>query len=169
MNNKKLKAAGLLTDKQQEFVKAWSGNAHLAARDAGYKNPRGSADQNTSDPAVVAALKRKQDAMAEESGRRLGTEINVCRADIINRLWDLAMMSPETTNQSIYGQIRASVALADIMCMKIPRSLDLPKELEGKTRDQMDHFLIYGYFPESDEKDQQQSHEAPESDTDQQA
>src|SRR5437764_2932084 len=152
MNNKKLKEAGLLTDKQQEFVRVWSGNARLAARDAGYKNPRGSADQLTSDPAVVAALKRKQDAMAEESGRRLGAHINVCRADIINRLWDLAMMSPETTNRSIYGQIRASEALADIMCMKIPRSLDLPKELEGKTRDQMDHFLIYGYFPEPGEK-----------------
>ena len=91
--------------------------------------------------------------MAEEAGRRLGTQINVCRADLINRLWDLAMMSPETTNQSIYGQIRASVALADIMCMKIPRSLDLPKELEGKTRAEMDHFLIYGYFPESDQKE----------------
>ena len=37
--------------------------------------------------------------------------------------------------------------------MKIPRSLDLPKELEGKTRAEMDHFLIYGYFPESDQKE----------------
>jgi len=78
MNNRKLKEASLLTEKQQKFVNAFSGNARIAARDAGYKDPESSADQLTSDPVVLAALKRKQDAMVEESGRRLGAQINIC-------------------------------------------------------------------------------------------
>lgn len=149
MNNRKLKEAGLLTEKQQKFVNAWSGNARIAAADAGYRNPESSADQLTSDPVVLAALKRKQDAMVEESGRRLGTQINVCRADIINHLWDLARVPAQDTNGTIYGQVRATQALADIMCMKVVRALDIPKELEGKTREDVDHFLLWGVFPES--------------------
>src|SRR5947209_4710615 len=150
MNNRKLKEAGLLTGKQPEFVKAWSGNARQAASDAGYKNPKKSADQLTSNPAVIAAIKKKQDAMAEESGRRLGAQINVCRADIINHLWELARMPATQTNNSIYGQIRATEALAEIMCMQVVRTLDIPKELEGKTREDVDHFLLFGYFPQPD-------------------
>lgn len=149
MNNRKLKEAGLLTQKQLKFVNAWSGNARIAARDAGYKNPESSADQLTSDPVVLAALKRKQDAMVEESGRRLGAQINVCRADIINHLWELARVSAKDTNGTIYGQVRATQVLADIMCMKVVRALDIPKELEGKTREDVDYFLIHGVFPES--------------------
>ena len=149
MNNRKLKEAGLLTEKQQKFVNAFSGNARIAAADAGYRNPESSADQLTSDPAVLAALKRKQDAMAEESGRRLGAQINVCRADIINHLWDLSRIPVQDTNGTIYGQVRATQVLADIMCMKVVRTVDIPKELEGKTREDVDYFLLRGFFPES--------------------
>lgn len=149
MNNRKLKEAGLLTGMRQKYVNAWSGDSRCAAREAGYKNPDKSADQLSSDPVVLAALKRKQDAMVEESGRRLGAQINVCRADIINHLWDLARVSTKDTNGTIYGQVRATQALADIMCMKVVRTLDIPKELEGKTREDVDHFLMWGVFPES--------------------
>ena len=141
----------ILNSRQIGFVAAWTGNATDAARAAGYSHPKASAQQLVHNPAVQEALKEKQIAMAQESGKRLGRQISICRADIINHLWDLACKSASETGNNIYGQIRATSELADIMGMKIKSTPDLEKELAGKTEDEITFFVEHGYFPEPDE------------------
>jgi Terminase small subunit len=164
MKNHIVKEARLLTEKQLHFVLAWSGNAVSAARQAGYTNPERSAQDLVKDPGVRNALQRKQEAMAKESGKSLQKRIQVSRIDLINRLWEVAQMSPRETSGSIHGQIKASEILAGILCMHLNRSPNIPQELEGKTQDDMDHFLAHGYFPEGDiEPEAPEAPEASES------
>jgi len=90
----------------------------------------------------------KQETMIKESGKRLATEINVCRADVVNRLWELAQMPPATTSNGIGGQIKASEILAQIFDVKVNRTADLDRELEGRTEEEVNYFVAHGYFPE---------------------
>ena len=89
--------------------------------------------------------------MAEESGKILGQQITVTRAEVLNRFWDLARMSPEQTNGTIYGQIKAAETLAHVFDIKIFRQADLDHELRGRTTDEIDYFVANGYFPEAAE------------------
>ena len=98
----------------------------------------------------------KQEAMIKESGKRLATEVTVCRADVINRLWELAQMPPEQTNKSIGGQIKATEILAQIFDVKINRTADLDRELEGRTEEEVNYFMAHGHFPESQDEAEKQ-------------
>lgn len=90
----------------------------------------------------------KQETMIKESGKRLAAEIAVCRADVINRLWELARMSPKDTHDTISGQIKATEILAQIFDVRINRTADLDRELEGRTEEEVNYFVAHGHFPE---------------------
>ena len=151
MTTQHTEKSALLTPLQLKFIARWNGDATAAARAAGYSDPEDSARQLLNNSTVIENLKKKQEAMAQESGKRLGRQITLCRADIINHLWELACKPPSETGNSIYGQIKATTELAGIMCMKVNSTPDLEKELAGKTEDEITFFVEHGYFPEPDE------------------
>jgi hypothetical protein len=86
--------------------------------------------------------------MAEESGKTLGRQIAVSRPEIINRLWQLAQLSPTETNRTIYGQIKAAETLAYVFDIKLNRPADLDHEIRGRTSSEIDFFVEHGYFPD---------------------
>ena len=90
----------------------------------------------------------KQETMIKESGKRFATEVTVCRADVINRLWELARMSPKETHDTINGQIKATEILAQIFDVRINRTADLDRELENRTEEEVNYFAAHGFWPE---------------------
>lgn len=92
----------------------------------------------------------KQETMIKESGKRLAAEIAVCRADVINRLWELAQMQPDKTGHSIGGQIKAAEILARVFDVRINRTADLDRELEGRTEEEVNYLVAHGHFPEAE-------------------
>ena len=132
----------LLTTKQVQFVNAWNGNRTEAARLAGYSKPEIASAKLMRIPAVENALQQKQRAMLQESGRRLGKELAFTRADVLNRLWELANTSAGATNYSISSQVRAATALAEMLEPKIDKG-----DLEGKTVEEVEFLVVHGYLP----------------------
>ena len=147
----------ILTAKQLKFIACWQGSSVAAAAAAGCRDPRNSAAKFMRLEPVRDAIRRKQNAMAEEAGKILGKKIAICRADIINRLWDLAIMSHEETKSNITGQVRAATALAHIFDTK--RKPDA-SQLEAKTEEDLSFFAIHGYFP-SEQEEHDKAEESP--------
>jgi len=131
-----------LTEKQIHFVAAWSGNGTEAARRAGYSNPQVAGAKLMRLPAVENALRKKQRAMLQESAERMAKDLTFTRADVLNRLWDLAQLDPRSTNNSISVQVGALTTLAKILDPRID-----PSELKGKTPEEVEFLLIHGYLP----------------------
>ena len=105
-----------LSEKKLRFVAAWTGNLIAAARAAGYKDPKSAAYKLMKDPKVVTALQTKQESMLHESGEHLARTLPLSRADVIDRLWQLAQLPPEKTNCNIAGQVKAAQALRADIC-----------------------------------------------------
>ena len=141
--------AGILTKMQLNFVNNFNGCATEAAKAAGYKNPKESARQLMKNPTIMEAIRMKQNAFVEESGKRFGSEINCSRSAIINRMWDLAQLSPKDTKETIGGQMKALEVLSRVFDVRINRPADLDRLLEGKTQEEVDFFVEHGYFPEA--------------------
>jgi phage terminase small subunit len=141
------KEYGQATARMLKFVACWEGNGPRAAQDAGYKNPEVQAYKLLKRPDIQRLIGKKEAAMAEETGKRLGKQLMVCRSDIINRLWSLAQLDPERTNKTITGQIRAAEALAEIFAIHTTRTKELEQQAAGKTREEMDYVMEHGYFP----------------------
>lgn len=141
-----------LSTKKLAFVSAWAGNLAAAARAAGYKNPRDAAYKLMKDPEVVKALQKKQESMLQESGEHLARTLPLSRADIIDRLWQLAQLSPGATNNNITGQVKAAQALEEIFALNIDRNELLKRQLAGKSEAEMEFFVIHGFLPHQEEK-----------------
>jgi hypothetical protein len=146
MHHRKPKSADFLNARQLRVLSEWKGDLTAAAEAAGYKEPRLAASRLMKNQAFVQNLKRKQESMAEESGKTLGRQIAVSRPEIINRLWELAQMSPAETNRTIYGQIKAAETLAYVFDIKLNRPADLDREVRDRTSDEIDFFVQNGYF-----------------------
>lgn len=140
-----------LTEMQLRFVSAWTGNLIAAARTAGYSDPKGAAYKLMKDPNVVEALQKKQESMLQESGEHLARTLPLSRADVIDRLWQLAQLSPERTNCNITGQVKAAQALEEIFALNIDQKEQLPRQLEGKSEAEMEFYVIHGFLPHSEE------------------
>jgi hypothetical protein len=147
MSHRKPKFADFLNPQQLQVVSAWTGDLIAAAKAAGYKHPRLAANRLMKNPVFVQNLKRKQESMAEESGKTLGRQIAVSRPEIINRLWQLAQLPPAETNRTIHGQIKAAETLAYVFDIKLNRPADLDHEIQGRTSSEIDFFVEHGYFP----------------------
>jgi phage terminase small subunit len=162
MKTQDTESTGRVTAKMLKFVSCYEGNATAAARAAGYRNPAASSQELMKKPAIIKLIQTKQESMAKESGKLLGQRITVCRADVINRLWDLAQLAPDDTNGNIAGQIKATEALAQIFDIKIVRTADLNKQLEGKTQEEVDHFVATGFWTKPEEENKGEGNENPE-------
>ena len=141
-----------LTEMQLRFVSAWTGNLIAAAKTAGYSNPRVAAHKLMKDPNVVEALQKKQESMLQESGEHLARTLPLSRADIIDRLWQLAQLSPERTNHNIGGQVKAAEALERVFALNIDRNELLKRQLEGKSESDLEFFVIHGFLPHQEQK-----------------
>src|SRR5579864_7328769 len=142
-----------LSEKQLRFVAAWTGNLIAAARVAGYKNPRAAAYKLMKDPEVVKALQTKQESMLQESGEHLARTLPLSRADVIDRLWQLAQVPPEKTNCNITGQVKASQALEEIFALNLDRDERLRARLEGKSKADAEFYVIHGFLPHQDKQE----------------
>ena len=140
--------AGFLNQRQLAFVSAWTGNLIGAARAAGYANPKAAAYKLMKDPHVVEALRVKQEAMLQESGEHLARSLPLSRVDVIDRLWQLAQMSPGDTSNSITGQVRATQALAGMFALDMGRLEVLRRELQDRSEPEIEFFVIHGCFPQ---------------------
>ncbi|PYP87271.1 MAG: hypothetical protein DMG65_17460 [Candidatus Angelobacter sp. Gp1-AA117] len=156
MNRRNLKDQNLLTQKQLCSVLLWSGNIISAVARAGYSNPKRTAYKLMKNQKFRNQLRIKQDTMIKESGKLLAKEITVCRADLINHLWELAQMKPKDTSNTISGQIKATEILAQIFDVRINRTADLDRELEGRTEEEVNYFVAHGHFPESQHETEKQ-------------
>jgi hypothetical protein len=141
-----------LSEKKLRFVAAWTGNLVAAARTAGYKDPKGAAYKLMKDPDVVQALQTKQEALLQESGEHLARTLPLSRADVIDRLWQLAQLGPERTNHNITGQVKAAQALEQIFTLNIDRNELLKRQLEGKTEAELEFYIVHGFLPYREEQ-----------------
>lgn len=141
-----------LTEKQLRFVGAWTGNLIAAAKTAGYSNPKAAAYKLMRDPEVVKALQAKQESMLQESGEHLARTLPLSRADVIDRLWQLAQLPPSATNCNVTAQVKAAQALEEIFALNIDRNEGLKRQLQGKSEAEMEFYVIHGFLPHSEEK-----------------
>lgn len=152
-----------LTERQLRFVSAWTGNLIAAARTAGYSDPKAAAYRLMKEPHVVQAIQKKQDSMLQESGEQFARTLPLSRADVIERLWQLAQLSPNATNHNITGQVKAAQALEEIFALNIDRNERLKRQLEGKSEAEMEFYVIHGFLPHQEEKPALEAPQLPES------
>jgi len=141
-----------LSEKKLRFVAAWTGNLLAAARTTGYKNPRDAAYKLMRDPEVVKALQKKQDSLLQESGEHLARTLPLSRADVIDRLWQLAQLHPSTTNSNITGQVKAAQALEEIFALNIDQNDLLKRQLEGRSQEELEFYVVHGFLPHQEPK-----------------
>ncbi len=141
-----------LSEKKLRFVAAWTGNLVAAARTAGYKNPKSAAYKLMKAPEVVQALQTKQEALLQESGEHLARTLPLSRADVIDRLWQLAQLAPERTNRNITGQVKAAQALEQIFSLNIDSNDLLKRQLQGKSEAEIEFYIVHGFLPYSEEQ-----------------
>ena len=141
-----------LSAKKLAFVAAWTGNLMAAARTAGYKHPKVAAYKLMKDPEVIKALQKKQNSMLEESGEHLAHTLPLSRADVIDRLWQLAQLSPGSTNGSITGQVKAAQALEEIFALNIDQNDLLKRQLEGRSQEELEFYVVHGFLPHQEPK-----------------
>ncbi len=141
-----------LSEKKLRFVAAWTGNLVAAARTAGYKDPKGAAYKLMKDPDVVQALQTKQEALLQESGEHLARTLPLSRADVIDRLWQLAQLGPDRTNHNITGQVKAAQALEQIFALNLDRNELIKRQFEGKSEAELEFYIVHGFLPHSEEQ-----------------
>lgn len=141
-----------LTEMQLRFVSAWTGNLIAAARAAGYSNPKGAAYKLMRDPYIVEALQKKQESMLQESGEQLARTLPLSRADVIDRLWQLAQLNPERTNGNVSGQVKAAQALEQIFALNLGRNDLVKRQLQGKSEAEVEFYVVHGFLPHREEK-----------------
>lgn len=141
-----------LSEMQLRFIAAWTGNLVAAARAAGYKHPKAAAYKLMKDPEVVKALQKKQESMLQESGENLARTLPLSRADVIDRLWQLAQLDPERTNRNISGQVKAAQTLEQIFALKIDHDNVLKRQLQDKSESELEFYVVHGFLPYQEEQ-----------------
>src|SRR5579864_2826443 len=117
------------------------------------QEPKAAAYKLMKDPEVVKALQTKQESMLQESGEHLARTLPLSRADVIDRLWQLAQVPPEKTNCNITGQVKASQALEEIFALNLDRDERLRARLEGKSKADAEFYVIHGFLPHQDKQE----------------
>lgn len=120
-----------------------------AARAAKYKNPKQLASRLMRNPLVMAAMaehaemERKAEQKAADGAAR---KIAVSKGAVIEKFWELMCLPPATTKNSIVGQVRAGMALTEVLGMKI--SAQDPDKFEGFTDQELEQYAKDGTVPE---------------------
>jgi len=115
-------------------------------------HPKVAAYKLLRDPEVVKALQKKQESMLQESGEHLARTLPLSRADVIDRLWQLAQLSPRETNSNITGQVKAAQALEEIFALNIDQNDLLKRQLEGRSEEELEFYVVHGFLPHQEQK-----------------
>ena len=141
--------SGILNKQMLDFVAAFQGNAVAAARAAGYKNPKSSAEKLMKNESVRTAIKEKQIAMSQESGKLLARELKFCRNDILNRIWEMANLPhEEKQTPSFETQLKAMQTLTEVFDAGLARTAELARLMEGRSPEEIEYLSMHGHFPE---------------------
>lgn len=134
------KTKGKATRQELLFVLNWAGNDTLAAKAAGYKHPNKQGPKIAARPHVAELIRKKQDALAKQSGKDLGRSIRITRNDIINRLDELSQKA-----ESDSTKVSALSQLADIFGL---RAKDSKADLfTGWTDEELEEYSRTGKLP----------------------
>ncbi|HLJ90292.1 MAG TPA: hypothetical protein VKZ53_26010 [Candidatus Angelobacter sp.] len=162
MPRKKRTSESQLSEREQKFIDLLlgdptvNGNATEALMRLGYTN-RASASRMAyairRRPAVIAEIEARnklrviaREERVKAEAEELGRCDAVTKAAVLKRLWQLATLPLAETKSSIQGQVRASVALAEILGMKIgPRT---PDKFEGFSDHELADYAKNGTVPE---------------------
>ncbi|HEV2987384.1 MAG TPA: terminase small subunit [Candidatus Angelobacter sp.] len=140
-------ATGILEEKMLKFIAAWQGNATAAARAAGYRNPQVEGCKLMKKPVIRNEIRRKQKAMSEESGKRLGAQLKFDRSQVLNRLWEISSIPPGKTNNNLFAQVKAAEALASVFDAELKQIAEILPHLHGKTPEELLYWVRHGQFP----------------------
>jgi phage terminase small subunit len=151
MTKKSPDAPGILTEKMLKFIDAWQGNAIAAAKAAGYRKPQVVACRLMKNPTIRAEIRRKQIAMSQESGKRLGGQLNFDRSYVLNRLWEIAQIPPDETNRNLGAQVKAAEVLGAMFDAEMKHLAELLPHLPTKSKDDIQFFIHHGHFPQHQE------------------
>jgi hypothetical protein len=146
MPRKNSDALTVLSTKSLKFIGAWQGDAVAAARIAGYSNPRSAASKLMKNDAIRAEIRRKQIAMTEESGKRLGVELTFDRSHVLNRLWEIAQIPPNDTNKNLGAQVKAAEVLGALFDAELKYIAELLPHLKDMSQDDVQFFIRHGHF-----------------------
>jgi phage terminase small subunit len=144
MTDQPLNTSEVLTGKTLKFVIAWQGDAVAAAAAAGYKHPKTAAYRLMKNSHINKEIRRKQTIMIEESARHLAAQLNFTRSHVLNRLWEIAQMTPDETNGNAASQVRASEALASLFNSKEAIIGEFLTEIATKTPDEIRLMVVGG-------------------------
>ena len=148
MPRKRPDAEDILSAKKLKFIAAWQGDALAAARAAGYRSPKTAACTVMNDPTVKSEIRRKQKIMTEESAKRIAAQLTFNRSQVLNRLWEIAQIPPNETNQTLGAQVKAAEALTAVFDAELKHLSELLPQLNGKSADEIQFFIRYGHFPQ---------------------
>ncbi|HEV3036507.1 MAG TPA: terminase small subunit [Candidatus Angelobacter sp.] len=147
MNTQSSNTSDFLSSKQLKFVAAWQGNDIAAARAAGYRKPKNVAFRLMQNPAVATEIRRKQRIMTEESAKRIAAQLSFDRNHVLNRLWEMAQISPEKTNNTLSSQVKAAESLAALFDAELKRIAEILPHLSGKSAEDVQFWIRHGHFP----------------------
>jgi hypothetical protein len=163
MNHPSPDASGILSEKMLKFIAAWQGNAIAAAKAAGYRKPQVVACRLMKNPTIRAEIRRKQIAMTEESGKRLGVELTFDRSHVLNRLWEIAQIPPNDTNKNLGAQVKAAEVLGALFDAELKYIAEFLPHLQTMSQDDVQFFIRHGHFrQQSGESNDYQAQKAEE-------
>lgn len=155
-------ASGVLSSKMLKFIAAWQGDAIAAARAAGYRHPKSMAFKIMQNEVVNTEIRRKQRIMTEESAKRLAAQLNFSRSHVLNRLWEIAQLSPNDTKHTVGGQVKAAETLASIFDAELKHIAELLPQLQTRTPDEIQFWIRHGHFPLSSGENHEKKTETTE-------
>src|SRR5262249_51431001 len=91
-------------------------------------------------------------ALPQDPAEHLARPLPLPRADVIDRLWQLAQLSPRETNCNITGQVKAAQALEEIFALNIDQNEMLKRQLEGKSEAELEFYVVHGFLPHQEQK-----------------
>jgi phage terminase small subunit len=149
MNRQKSTDSEFLSEKKLKFVVAWQGNDIAAARAAGYRKPKSMAFRVMKDETVKNAIRSKQKIMIEESAKRIAAQLTFNRSQVLNRLWEIAQIPPNETNQTLGAQVKAAEALAAVFDAELKHIAEILPHLNGKSPEDLQFWIHNGHFPQN--------------------
>ncbi len=162
MDHQRCDASGILSTKMLKFVAAWAGDAIAAARAAGYRHPESVASKIMQNQTVSAEIRRKQRIMTEESAKGLASQLNFNRSHVLNRLWEIAQLTPSQTSNSVSGQVKAAETLAALFDAELKHIAELLPQLQTRTPDEIQFWIRHGHFPLSSGENHEKKSETTE-------
>ena len=100
--------------------------------------------------------------MTEESAKSLASQLNFNRSHVLNRLWEIAQLTPSQTSNSVGGQVKAAETLAALFDAELKQIAELLPQLQTRTPEEIQFWIRHGYFPLSSGENHEKKSETTE-------